>query len=280
MLPIAQFYLSFFLGVGIGLISTYVSYGNINLHIEYLDVVLMEFVIFFLIWRYIWKKRVELLEDFSVNVQEKSLSIAHELVTNLSSINIRLEKIKILTDDEKIIDLVCKSKNSVTSCNNFLNTYQMNSKQYFSKKNIKEEYITNLTKMAIEEYAFFGDNKKLLKLNFIDDFRITIDKRIFTHIIFNLLNNAFFFIDKCNKGEIYISTYEEEKNNFLIIKDTAYGIKEEHISSVFNKGFSKRKYGSGLGLYFCKSALKEYGGDIYVESKFGEYTIFFIKFEK
>ena len=66
----------------------------------------------------------------------------------------------------------------------------------------------------------------------------------------------------------------------ITFKDSGEGIDPDHLPKIFNYEFStKRNPGlRGLGLYFTKISIEEYGGTITVESQPGEGTVFHISF--
>ncbi|MBC7913897.1 MAG: response regulator [Pyrinomonadaceae bacterium] len=101
-------------------------------------------------------------------------------------------------------------------------------------------------------------------------------------VLINLINNAIKFT---HKGEIFLKVeLLSQDNNALQIgfqvKDTGIGIPEDKISRLF-KAFSQvdssttRKYGgTGLGLAISEKLIHLMGGDITVESIFGEGSSF------
>ncbi len=103
-------------------------------------------------------------------------------------------------------------------------------------------------------------------------------------IMINILNNSVKYTDK---GEIVFRvSWEEpkagEEKGLLkaTIKDTGIGIKQEDLSKLFeafkqvdtkrNKGIT----GSGLGLAVVRSLLELMGGQVYVDSVYGEGSVF------
>ncbi|WP_160689159.1 response regulator [Clostridium sp. C2-6-12] len=97
-------------------------------------------------------------------------------------------------------------------------------------------------------------------------------------ILNNLISNAVKFTEK---GEITITVDSIEKENDLIqlnfeVMDTGIGIRSEDINKLFQSfnqadASTTRKYGgTGLGLAISKELVMMMGGDLYVESKYGE----------
>jgi signal transduction histidine kinase len=99
-----------------------------------------------------------------------------------------------------------------------------------------------------------------------------------THILFNLLKNALYYIEASGKGDIHIWLENDEGKNTLHFKDTGPGISATLLPSIFERFFSRRKHGTGMGLAFCKSVMQEIRGDIQCRSKEGEYTEFVLTF--
>ena len=102
-------------------------------------------------------------------------------------------------------------------------------------------------------------------------------------IIINLLNNA---VKYTQKGSVHLSVSEKksdiDKTTTLVVsvKDTGIGIKKEDIDKIFNKfdrvdmQNNSTVEGTGLGLAITESLLKMMGGDIKVESEYGQGSTF------
>jgi signal transduction histidine kinase len=60
------------------------------------------------------------------------------------------------------------------------------------------------------------------------------------------------------------------------VKDEGPGIRPEHLSRIFTPFFTTKENGSGLTLAGCKKLMKDLGGDIRVDSTWGEGATFSI----
>lgn len=95
-------------------------------------------------------------------------------------------------------------------------------------------------------------------------------------VFMNMLLNAIESIT--DKGIIRIRTFVNEHEIHLQIADTGVGIPSEHIDRIFNPGFTTKGVGvgTGLGLAISYTIIKEHNGNINVESRPGEGTLFTI----
>ncbi len=102
---------------------------------------------------------------------------------------------------------------------------------------------------------------------------VEVDPGMLAQAIVNLLLNAIDAVD--DGGKLSISTgpaKDDPRMVFVEITDNGCGIEEEHISSLFNPFFSRKKYGTGLGLAQVKKIVDVHNGGIEVFSKPGEGT--------
>ncbi len=92
-------------------------------------------------------------------------------------------------------------------------------------------------------------------------------------VLANMIINSIDAIEQ--NGQIQIDVLKHEEQAIIKIRDNGTGMTEEVKNNIFNPYFTtKRENGSGLGLSTAIKAIKEMGGNIEVESKFGEGTEF------
>lgn len=100
----------------------------------------------------------------------------------------------------------------------------------------------------------------------------------FDKVVYNLLSNAMKFTP--NGGTIGVTVRSVGNRCLLQVQDTGIGIVKEQIPFLFERfrqaeGSENRSYeGSGLGLALIKELVELHGGEVNVESVYGEGTTF------
>ena len=81
------------------------------------------------------------------------------------------------------------------------------------------------------------------------------------------------------KGAVLnIRTYKANGTACVEIKDQGTGIKQGEINRIFDSFYSTKEKGTGLGLYITRRIVNNNGGNIYLESKEGKGTTFYLEF--
>lgn len=97
------------------------------------------------------------------------------------------------------------------------------------------------------------------------------------HILINLFSNA---VDAMpHGGTLTLSCWREGRDALLEVADTGAGIAAQHLKSVFDPFFTTKDpgKGTGLGLYIVYNEVEKVGGEIRVQSKPGQGTVFTIR---
>ena len=107
---------------------------------------------------------------------------------------------------------------------------------------------------------------------------VYLDMEKFDKVVYNLLSNAMKFTPE--GGTISIRLKSERDRCILQVQDTGIGIVKEQIPHLFERfrqaeGSANRSYeGSGLGLALVKELVELHGGQVTVESVYGQGTTF------
>jgi signal transduction histidine kinase/tetratricopeptide (TPR) repeat protein len=126
-----------------------------------------------------------------------------------------------------------------------------------------------------------ADNKEIeININIPENTTIFADINSIHSVIRNLLSNALKFTPK--KGSIHIKAIEQGESTTVSITDTGIGMNEKMIENLFNLDVQTNRNGTnnepstGLGLILCKEFVEKDGGKIWLESKEGKGSTFYI----
>ena len=111
---------------------------------------------------------------------------------------------------------------------------------------------------------------------------IFVDEYILSTILNNLISNAIKFTEE--GGTVTINSIFSSDGVEITVQDTGIGISSDDIQKLFKPDthFSTKgtysESGTGLGLLLCKEMIEKHGGNISVESKLNEGSIFKVFF--
>lgn len=130
---------------------------------------------------------------------------------------------------------------------------------------------------AIERYPFrtYSANDVV---SWSGDFKFIGSKLLMQQVLFNLIKNALYAIEKAQKGNIRIWTEQKNNQNYLYFEDTAKGMAPKQAAQLFQHFYTTTFMGTGIGLSFCKLVMERFGGDILCETEEGEYARFVMSF--
>ena len=135
---------------------------------------------------------------------------------------------------------------------------------------------------ALDRYPFASERERaLVQVSPFEDFCFHGSDILMTHILFNLLKNALYYVAAAGKGEIFIwSEQASAGRNRLYFMDTGAGVAGSVLPRIFDRFFTSNSAsrGSGIGLSFCKMVMTAFGGEIRCESIEGEFTRFVLSF--
>jgi len=113
-----------------------------------------------------------------------------------------------------------------------------------------------------------------LELGRVESATINADADRVIQTLTNLISNAIKFSP--SGSAVTISAIHERDGVVFRVKDRGRGIPADKLETVFDRfqqvdaSDSREKGGSGLGLTICRSIVREHGGEMHVDSVFGE----------
>ncbi|OHX64700.1 hypothetical protein NH26_24365 [Flammeovirga pacifica] len=112
---------------------------------------------------------------------------------------------------------------------------------------------------------------------------VNYDAEKIESVIYNLLSNAFKFIESNGKITLNVLIDETNKKMSLRVIDNGLGIDENALDKIFDRFYQTKNAnsinikGTGLGLSIAKSVIEAHKGNIHVESEKGKGTTFIIE---
>ncbi len=136
---------------------------------------------------------------------------------------------------------------------------------------LANDVVATAASLAQEKQIFLHlDIDKGVKPVFADRTRVR-------QIMWNIVGNAIKFTEK---GSVTISVQAQTNHVLCSIRDTGIGIKEEHAAVVFEQfrqidgGLNRVAGGTGLGMPITKKLVELHGGEIWIESVYGQGSTF------
>ena len=117
---------------------------------------------------------------------------------------------------------------------------------------------------------FFNDKNIKLNINSPRELFVNADYNRMKQVLINILKNSTEALS--DNGKIDIKSYIENNKLITIIKDNGHGMDKETINNLFTPFYSKKSFGTGLGLCLSKEIIELHNGTIKYSSKLNLYT--------
>ena len=137
-----------------------------------------------------------------------------------------------------------------------------------------------IVKETVKDYAY-ADADHINRITIEgDDFQLLADPIMVKYVLYNLIQNAFWYIKNSHGGKLVISIFSNTNGFHCIeVRDNGPGIAPEAIPKLFDPFYTTDKRGgTGLGLSYCKRTMMALGGEIECHSNLGLYTAFVLSF--
>lgn len=229
---------------------------NILIRYILISIIILIFSIFFSLYALNPMRRALILTEEFIK------DILHDFNTPLSVIRLNTDMLKTKLGDNKKINRIEQSIQTILSLQSNLKTYlkhQKNQSQHLNLRKIIAQQIQRLDKL----YPLITFN------NQVADVQVFYNQDALNRIIENLLTNA----AKYNKpnGKVTLKL----TGNVLIIEDTGIGIKNP--KKIFQRFYKENERGIGIGLHIVKKLCDELNIKISVKSVPDVGTTFYLK---
>lgn len=192
----------------------------------------------------------------------KAKIIAHEVKNQLSIIDLyskiiekRVESGK--ADKESSKNAVNNIKKAAYSISQFLDELKT-----FAKPILVERRLASIISEVVESALPKAKEANVnLECNVKTDYKVHVDEVKIRSVLLNVIYNAIESVK--GKGKVSVQIDAKQGNNArVLVKDNGTGIAKELQDKIFEFGFTTKIEGNGLGLYICRSLMKEQYGNI------------------
>lgn len=231
--------------------------------------------------------RAELEKERELNILKENFisMVSHEFRTPLTVIQSSSEMVERYSDrmtDEQRDRHIEKIKTQVGHMVDMLDDVLELGLGKSDKFKFNPESMDLLTfcRALVDEFTMTDDRDQPIMFKHVDQFdEVTMDKRLLTHIIRNLITNARKYSD--DGQSVYFDLQAEDKYAVFTIRDDGIGIpvsSQDRLFEPFQRASNVgNKRGSGLGLAIVKNSVDVHGGTIDFTSTEGVGTTFIVR---
>jgi signal transduction histidine kinase len=153
---------------------------------------------------------------------------------------------------------------------------------WMSRKEEKKPQLVGVERSLREVHDFIAFQMRKNNIKYIenikDEVSVFMDPLDFQQIMTNVMINAIQSMN--NGGTLSVHAFRKNSKVILEVSDTGEGIDEESIDKIYDPFYTTKLpgKGTGLGLWLTYEILKNYDGEISVQSKKDEGSTFTLKF--
>ncbi|MCX7883158.1 MAG: ATP-binding protein [Brevinematales bacterium] len=207
--------------------------------------------------------------------------IAHEIKNPLTAIDLHTQLIQravqknLVCLDENLSQYIKTISDETKRLNQILNDFLLAArsrqlKLSFEDINLFLQETLQLLRPELEEkQVALREEYQHMPKNFID-------RDYLKQAILNLVKNAIEAMEKSSLKVLTVRTWYDTTRDATVIEiaDTGCGIPQDQLQKIFEPYYTTKEYGTGLGLTITYKIIKEHDGDIQIQSKPGEGTVF------
>ncbi len=227
------------------------------------------------------KKLTAQLRDSNKQLENYAHTTAHDLkqpvrtITSFAQLSKRaIEKNKITDQTLEYLDFVINSSSKLSvMINNLLAFAKVNHLESLERHEVDLNTSLKMIKKQLSQQI--EENEVSVIINDLP--KVKANKIQIERVFQNLISNALKFNKEEIESKVEISHTQQNGHYIFKIKDNGIGIRKESqksIFNIFNQVEMAKKDGFGIGLSTCQKIVEQHGGKIWVESEFGEGSVF------
>lgn len=240
-----------------------------------------------IIFSFIMKARADAVSQAKTDFLSR---MSHEIRTPMNAITGMTAIAKTVLDNkEKALDCLNKIESANTYLLNLVNDVLDMSRIESGKIELNEEsmdlkrQIEDLQSLMMPQ-AIRKNIDFRMENNYTSNCRIVADELRLNQVLVNIVGNALKFTGNGGQVLVHIDSLQEDSNQVTLrfsVKDNGIGINREALGRIFTafeqegKKTSSKYGGTGLGLAISSRLVQMMGGNLEVESKPGEGSLFY-----
>lgn len=194
---------------------------------------------------------IDLTEENELD--EKIKETSHEIKNQLSILDVYLSVFEKQTGKSKNINIMKRAIENIK--------FQLTSLKNYEEDNIKEVLIQDVIELAIDTFdeVLKENGNKIEFKNVKFDLSCFADENKLLSVISNIIKNA----NEATKNDTIEIELKTKGNNCIIeISNHGIEIEENFKKHIFDKGYTTKRKGNGIGLYVCKNHMEAMNGKI------------------
>jgi len=212
--------------------------------------------------------------------REMARQVAHEIKNPLTPMKLNLQYLQMAIDknsaDVKNISLYVAQilLEQIEHLSQIASDFSQ-----FAKIGNTRKQIFNVNEVLENCITLFATNDKITIQSTLYPAEIFIDadKTQMNRLFTNLLQNAVQSVPDYRDVILEITSELVDDKIVISIKDNGNGIHSDMKNKIFAPNFTTKTSGTGLGLAMCKGIIETLNGDIWFDTKEGEWTCFYIE---
>lgn len=215
---------------------------------------------------------------------ELSVGITHEINQPLTAVNSHLHSASIWLERQqldKVKNSLCKIEKLIAKTS--VITQHLKSFARKSDGKLEKVSVNKVIKEALELLSSRIDHGKCrISYTQLDDYFVWANAIRLEQVMVNIIANALDAVEGVKDPHIAIYLTESEQLLCIKVKDNGAGIISEDLPYIFDPFFSKKMVGKGLGLglSITFNIIKDFNGNLSVQSELGKGATFTIELKK
>lgn len=212
-------------------------------------------------------QKISSVQSQKIKESEVARRIAHDIRSPLAALNVAVSGLNPAVSNYNII------KSSTQRIEDIVNSLSRKRNSDSLKKEEKLLIKSFLDTLIASKRFEIHNSKSEIYVSYEDNAAskyVNVNETELGRTISNIINNALEAYS--GDGVVEVLVHSTHSNLSIDIKDSGCGIDSALINCVFDKDFSSKKSGSGLGLYYAKQFADACNGTIHIETELGKGT--------